>query len=216
METLDVFDELYNPLDPPTASIDEVHKKGLWHQTFACWVVNPHKNTILLQLRGPRNRIDPGSFDASASGHLASGEQPEDGFRELHEELGITVLNTDRAYLGKFRNIATRGNYINREFCHVFLAKSLVTPDALTLQDGEVSGVLDVGIDDAIDLFSGKTQSLKAIGIAWDGEAYRPSERQVSLPLMCNWHERCEVSKYYLKVMQAAKAFLQGTTIPPL
>ena len=216
MEILDIFDELYNPLAPPTASIDEVHKRGLWHQTFACWVINPQTHTVLLQLRGPRNRIDPSRFDASASGHLASGEQPEDGFRELREELGITVPNAARAYLGKFRNTATRGNYINREFCHVFLAESLATPDTLALQDGEVSGVFEVSIDSAIELFSGKTQSLKAIGIAWDGEAYGPSEREISLSLMCNWHERCETSKYYLKVMEAAKAFLQGATVPPL
>lgn len=212
MEILDVFDELYNPLDPPTASIDEVHKKGLWHQTFACWVVNPQKRTILLQLRGPRNRIDPGSFDASASGHLSSGEKPEDGFRELHEELGIIVPNADRVYLGKFRNLATRGNYINREFCHVFLAKSLVIPNALKLQDGEVSGVFEIYIDEAIDLFSGRAQSLDAVGIAWNEEAYAPCEQEISLPLMCNWHERCEASKYYLKIMQAARAFIQGDT----
>lgn len=216
MEILDVFDALYNPLAPPTASIDEVHKQGLWHQTFACWVINPQEHTVLLQLRGPRNRIDPGSFDASASGHLSSGEKPEDGFRELSEELGITVPNTGRAYLGNFRNCATRGNYINREFCHVFLAKSIATPHTLILQDGEVSGVFEVPIDGAISLFSGEIQSFKAVGIEWNEKTYAPSEREISLPLMCNWHERCETLKYYLKVMKAARSFLQGEAIPLL
>jgi len=87
MEYLDIFDELFNPLEPAKASIDDVHKKGLWHQTFACWIVNPQKETVLFQLRGVRNRIDPGSFDASSSGHLKAGESPADGFRELSEEL---------------------------------------------------------------------------------------------------------------------------------
>lgn len=213
MENLDVFDELYNPLDPSSAPIDEVHKQGLWHQTFACWVINPQKRSVLLQLRGPRNRIDPGSLDASASGHLSTGEKPNDGFRELHEELGISIPDENRAYLGNFRNIAVRGSYINHEFCHVFLAKSTVSPGSLTLQDGEVSGVFEASIEGAIDLFSGKTKTLKAVGIEWNGSSYALSERDISLSSMCNWKERCEVSRYYLKVMLAAKDFLSGESV---
>ncbi len=213
MENLDVFDELYTPLDPATASIDEVHKKGLWHQTFACWVVNPQKHSVLLQLRGPRNRIDPGSLDASASGHLAAGESPEDGFRELHEELGISIPKADRTYLGIFRNIALRGSYINHEFCHVFLAKSSVSPGSLTLQDGEVNGVFEASIEGAIDLFSGKIKEIKAPGIEWNGNEYALVEKPVSLQSMCNWRERGEVSKTYLKIMQAARGFLRGEEI---
>lgn len=99
MENLDIFDELFNPLAPTSASIDEVHKKGLWHQTFACWVISPQRKTILFQLRGARNRIDPGSLDASASGHLKAGEKPADGFRELREELGIDIPVENRRWI---------------------------------------------------------------------------------------------------------------------
>lgn len=210
MEKLDVFDELYNPLSPSIATIDEVHEKGLWHQTFACWVVNPQECSVLLQLRGSRNRIDPESLDASASGHLLAGEKPNDGFRELQEELGLSIPDEDRAYLGNFRNIAVRGGYINREFCHVFLAKSLASLDSLTLQSGEVSGAYVVNVDSAIDLFSGRIQSINAVGMAWNGISYIPSERKVSMSSMCNWKERCEVSRYYLKVILSAKDFLNG------
>lgn len=213
MENLDVFDELYAPLDPAYASMDEVHKKGLWHQTFACWVVNPQKRSVLLQLRGPRNRIDPESLDASASGHLSTGETPNDGFRELREELGISISDKDRAYLGNFRNIAVRGSYINREFCHVFLAKSTVSAHSLTLQNGEVSGVFEASIEAAIDLFSGKAQSLEAAGLEWNGLECVFSERDISISAMCNWKERCEISRYYLKVMLAAKGFLNGENV---
>lgn len=213
MENLDVFDELFTPLDPPSAPIDEVHKKGLWHQTFACWLVNPQKRSILLQLRGPRNRIDPGSLDASASGHLSAGEKPQDGFRELQEELGATIPAEDRFYLGNFRNIAVRGSYINHEFCHVFLARSEVSIGSLVLQDGEVNGVFEASIEAAIDLFAGKTTSVKAIGIEWNGKDYALAEKNISLQNMCNWRERCEVSRYYLKVMQAALGLLHGETI---
>ena len=32
MEKIDVFDEEFNPAEIKTLTIDEVHKKGLWHQ----------------------------------------------------------------------------------------------------------------------------------------------------------------------------------------
>ncbi len=213
MENLDVFDELFQPLTPSIASIQEVHERGLWHQTFACWVVNPLKGSVILQLRGPRNRIDPGSLDASASGHLATGERPEDGFRELQEELGMSIPSIDRLYLGNFRNIAIRGSYINHEFCHVFLARSDATLQSLTLQQGEVSGAFEVNIEDAIQFFAHKSSQLKAIGLAWDGKDFTVAEKNLSLQDMCNWHERCEVSKYYLKVMKAAQGFLRQETL---
>ena len=216
MENLDVFDELYNPLTPSIACIDDVHKKGLWHQTFACWIVNPQKNSLLMQLRGARNRIDPGSLDASASGHLATGEKPEDGFRELHEELGISIPVQDRQYLGFFRNIAQRDNYINNEFSHVFLAQSVAPLSALTLQHGEVSGVFEIQITDAIDLLSYKKQAIQVTGIVLNNSTYEHSIRNINMQSLCNWKERCGSYKYYLKIMQATQAYLKGAAIPML
>ena len=46
---------------------------------------------ILLQLRGRGKRIQPGKWDTSAGGHLASGEGYDEAVRrELEEELGVT------------------------------------------------------------------------------------------------------------------------------
>lgn len=205
MENLDVFDELYTPLTPPTASIDDVHTKGLWHQTFACWLVNKDKGTVILQLRGPRNRIDPGSFDASASGHLSAGETPNGGFRELEEELGVTIAEPDRIYLGIHRNIAIRGAYINHEFCHIYLAGSNHSLEDFTLQEGEVDGAFEIAINDAIKLFSGEINAIKAKGLH--------EEKTITVQDMCNYKERTKVSNYYLKVMLAAKGFLNNNQI---
>ncbi len=207
MEKLDVFDELFNPLEPSSTTIDEVHTKGLWHQTFACWLVNKKKSTVMLQLRGPRNRIDPGSFDASASGHLSAGEKPEEGFRELEEEIGVTIAAVDRRYLGVSRNIAIRnnGDYINHEFCHIFLAGSEHSFEDFTLEEGEVDGIFEINIDDAIELFSGEVDAVKAISIN--------SERDIKVEDMCNHHERTKVSNYYLKVMLAAKGLINNDLI---
>lgn len=128
LEQIDFFDDGFHYIGQ--TSIDEIHQKGLWHQTFACWLYNPDKKVIYLQLRGHRNRVGPNTFDASSSGHLSAGETKEDGFRELFEELGVKVDSQQAHYLGHFKNIVHLPNYTNNEFCHIYLV-----PTDKTLSD---------------------------------------------------------------------------------
>lgn len=207
MENLDVFDADYQPLDPPSASIDVVHQDGLWHQTFACWLVNRARRTVILQLRGPNNRIDPGSFDASASGHLVTGETPDQGFRELEEELGVTVKPEDRIYLGYFRNMATRqdGKYINRGFCHIYLAPCDLDLGGFRLQAGEVEHICEMDVADGIALFS-RTQPSVTVKM-------RTGSREITIEDMCNYQPRVMDTNYYLSVFKAARDFANGVEI---
>jgi 8-oxo-dGTP pyrophosphatase MutT (NUDIX family) len=210
-EMLDVFDAAGAALDPPFLSIDDVHRRGLWHRTFACWLVSP-RGTVLLQKRGPRNRIDPGSYDAAASGHLRAGETPDDGWRELHEELGIEVPAPDRFPIGIFRNQAVRGDYINNEFCHVFLARWQGRLQDLTLQAGEVAGCAEIPIAGGLALFGGQqSEAPIQTGAAGAGVLRRTD--------MCNAAARSGENGYYLKVMQAADDLHAGRALrwlPPL
>lgn len=210
-ENLNVFDAGGKPLDPPVASIDDVHKNGLWHITFACWLVNPLRESIVLQKRGPRNRIDPGTYDASASGHLSAGETTEDGWRELHEELGVVPPAEDRFPLGVFRNQAVRGDYINNEFCHVFLSRWSGVLSDLQLQTGEVAGCAEMKTAHALGLFGGQ----------WSEITISTLKGAAALCLgdMCNVAGRTGENGYYLKVMQAATDLCGGRELrhlPPL
>lgn len=213
MEKLDIFDEEFRTIEPKTTTIDVVHQQGLWHQTFACWLVNPSKNKIFLQLRGPKNRIGPNTFDASASGHLSAGEQPIDGFREAEEELGKNLNLSDKTFLGINRNVIIQGTYINREFCHVYIAKTTNALSDFELQDGEVAGIFELDIFDAINLFSDKTISVSINGYVWDGEIYKNEIREISKKDFCSYHDRINISGYYLKVMIMAERYTQN--IPP-
>jgi len=205
MEKVDIFDELYNKVNVEPATYDEIHGKGLWHQTFMCWLVNKKRNSIIMQQRGPNNRVEPGSLDCSAGGHLDAGEKPEDGFRELEEELGVTIQLDKRHYLGIFRNIYIEDNYINRDFCNVYLAESDFEIKDFKFQDGEVDRVYEVDIDEAIKLFSGKVKKISAnIG---EGTTF------ITVEDMCNYRQRTIVDKYYLKVMLAAKGLVEGKDI---
>lgn len=196
---LDAFDETYMPLSPPQRTIDEVHTNGLWHQTFACWLIKPSSATVFFQLRGPKNRIDPGSYDASASGHLDAGEKPADGFRELEEELGIKSDNMDKRHLGIYRNIAIRGTYINHEFCHVYAALLDDKDTPFSFQEGEVDDLEEFLIQEVINLLTQKTDSARSI-----------SGKFIKISDLCNWRERTLNSNYYLKVMLCAQDIIHG------
>lgn len=210
MEQIDIFDEEFRVIEPKVASIDTVHKQGLWHQTFACWLINPQKKTIFLQLRGQQNRVGPNTFDASASGHLSSGEQPINGFRELQEELGNHIQITEQTFLGINRNVIIQGSYINREFCHVYMAKTNSDLSDFDLQKGEVSGIFQLNIQDGIDLFSNKKEAVLIEGKVLVGKEYRPQTKTITKQDFCSYHDRVNISGYYLKVMIMAKRFLHN------
>ena len=88
-EILDIYDAKMNHIG--TASREEAHKFGYWHQTFHCWIVRREKgkNYVLFQIRDKEKQDAPNKLDITAAGHLKSGETKEDGLRELSEELGI-------------------------------------------------------------------------------------------------------------------------------
>ncbi len=213
MEQIDIFDEEFNPIEPKSTTIDIVHQQGLWHQTFACWLVNPKENVIYLQLRGPKNRIGPNTLDASASGHLSAGEKPIDGFRELTEELGSNLNLSDKTYMGINRNVIIKGSYINREFCHIYMAKTTNDLSDFNLQNGEVSGIFKLNILKGIQLFTNINSSVELKGIIWNGNEYITQNRFVSAQDFCSCHDRVHISGYYLKVMIMADRFIKNN--PP-
>lgn len=210
MEQIDIFDEEFHPIEPFRTTIDVVHKQGLWHQTFACWLVNPKDNKIFLQLRGPRNRIGPNTFDATASGHLSAGEKPIDGFREVEEELGKNLHLTDKTFLGINRNVIIQGTYINREFCHIFMTKTENSLSDFELQAGEVTGIFAMDINEAISLFADDKESVSIEGKIWDNDEYKPALRTITKKDFCSYHDRVNISGYYLKVMIMAERFIKN------
>ncbi len=186
MENLDIFDKDFNHIG--IASIDDVHTKGLWHQTFTCWVFNPETKVIFLQLRGANNRVEPNTFDASAAGHLSAGESKEDGFRELEEEIGISAKPEDAIYIGTHDNSVHFGNYHNNDLTHTYLLKTDKTLADLELQESEVDGVFELALDDIDDLLDGKEITVKSL----------TDSRTITLSDMCIAKERTERGTYKL------------------
>ena len=84
MEYIEAYDEEKNYLGK--FSRDEVHARGLWHNTVHCWLYNK-KGDIYFQIRK-----DAGKYYTKASGHVLAGEFGYQSIiREIKEELGINI-----------------------------------------------------------------------------------------------------------------------------
>lgn len=151
-----------------TATREEVHNKGLWHETFHCWFVSKENNQhfIHFQLRSNLKKDYPNTLDISAAGHINANESVSDGIREVHEELGVNVTIDDLVFIGDIPDEIIQENIIDRELGHVFL---YIIPDKSDInyefQVEEVSGIIKIELDSFEKLWLEKVDSVQAKGI---------------------------------------------------
>jgi isopentenyldiphosphate isomerase len=170
IEMFDIFD--MNMTRIGIDSRENVHAKGLWHQTFHCWIINTSENgesSLLFQLRHKDKDTYPGLLDISCAGHLLSGETVEDGVRELKEELGITLKIEELIYCGMIaeENIISK-DLIDREFNHVFIHNTNRTLEEYNFQSSEISGLFFINIKQFQQLLSGELDFILTEGIILD------------------------------------------------
>ena len=179
-ELLKVFDNKHNPIGVETR--EEIHKLGLWHETFQCWFIGKQnkKQYIYLQLRSDLKKDYPGLLDITAAGHLLENETVFDGIREVKEELGIDVLFEELYSLGVLKYSVTTGDLIDNELAHVFLYDCVLEWDQFTLQVEEVSGIVQVELTQFVRLWNSELEEIEIIGfrVEEDG-ARRPIHEMV-------------------------------------
>jgi hypothetical protein len=156
---------------------------------------------VLFQLRGPDKTLFPDTLDITAAGHLTAGESPEDGIRELEEELGVKVAHDNLTYLGVRCDVAEIGTILNREFCDTYLLRDDRDLSNYTLQVSELAGLAEIKITDGLKLFSGQTDTInaQAISVHHTGQFTRPVTVGDIIP---------RTDRYYLKVMLMAQQLL--------
>ena len=102
---------------------------------------------MLYQRRADSKKSYPGLLDISAAGHLAAGETPEDGIREVQEELGISLQTTAMTFLGYRVEVADETNgYKNREHQAVYMTRLDLPLSAFNPDPAEVNGIVWVPI----------------------------------------------------------------------
>lgn len=169
-ELLDTFDELGRHLG--VADRATVHAEGLWHQVVHVLVVaeRPGGPVVVLQRRAASKVSFPGLLDLSATGHLAAGETPVEGLRELREELGIDVDPSALVRLGVRRVVDVAPEGTNRELAHVFLVRDDRPLDAYAPDAREVDAVVDLPVEAGLDVLTGRLAHLDCDAVV-DGRA---------------------------------------------
>lgn len=148
-ERLKVFDEHYRHIGEETRDI--VHEKGLWHETFHCWLVD--ETNVYIQKRSFAKKDFPGLYDITAAGHLLATENVMDGIREVEEELGIKVDPARLVKAGVIRDVIRLPGFIDKEYTNVFLYRSTFSTTDFSLQEEEVEGIYIVVMNDLKALF---------------------------------------------------------------
>jgi isopentenyldiphosphate isomerase len=167
VERLDIFTEDFKWVGQATRH--EVHQKGYWHQTFHCWVV--HKTDkgahLLLQRRHATKDTHPLKLDTSCAGHLVAGEGPEDGVRELQEELGLhtNFKALHKVGLFKYNGEDVIKKVVDHEFCHIYAyVRKAESLEEYQPALGEVSGLYLIPLEKMKLFCRGITQSVDIQG----------------------------------------------------
>lgn len=140
-ELIDIVDEHGN-YTGETCLKSEAHKFGYFHPTVHVWLFTSDKK-ILLQQRAFTKKVFPGLWDISVAGHIGAGEIIEEAaLREVHEEIGFTILPENLIKIGTRKHQVNHPNgIIDNEFHHVFITELTVPIEMLTIQESEVAEI---------------------------------------------------------------------------
>ncbi len=206
VEMLDIFDDLGRHLG--VRPRDAVHQSGDWHKVFHCQIVTIRNGIpmLVLQRRSIQKAAFPGLLDLSAAGHLAAGEVPSDGVRELAEELGVSVSADELVLLGERRLVDDSGEgHLNKELTSVFLLRDNRPLTDYVLQTTEVDAVFDAPIEDLLALFAGDINDIALTGVEHAGSG---NARQVSVRV--SQIDFVPGNSYWVSLFVMCERFLRG------
>lgn len=171
MEMFDIYNEHWEKIG--VAARKEVHRLGLRHRTFHCWLITDRAGQpcVRFQKRQLGKDTYPGYLDITAAGHLTAGEGIRDAMREIEEELGVTAVFEELVPIGSHeeRAVGTAGgiDFIDHERSDEFALRCNLPLLEHRLQRDEVAGIYEASLDDLIRLFKGSTEKIEAEGAEW-------------------------------------------------
>lgn len=132
------------------------HRDGSLHETVHTWIVRRGERNrweVLLQKRSAVKDSNPGCYDISSAGHMASGDLPLEGaLRELREELGLRARPEELHYVGRHRGsfqAPFHGRmFRDNEYSYVYVIIRDIDESGLSLQEEEVESVLWMDYDE--------------------------------------------------------------------
>lgn len=132
-----------------SASKNEIHNKGYYHNTAHIWFYT-NDAKILLSQRAASKSICPLLWDVSVAGHVDSGETIEcAAIREIKEEIGLDVSEENLIKIGVTECFQSYQNgIIDNEFHYTFISNLQVDLNDLVLEKDEVEAVKLVTLDE--------------------------------------------------------------------
>ncbi|MDE0609690.1 MAG: NUDIX domain-containing protein [Anaerolineaceae bacterium] len=162
-EILDIYDERGRHIGVKERG--EVHRDGDWHRVFHCWVVRRDadgRDRVLFQRRGAHKAIFPLHLAVTVGGHYSVGETPEDGLREIREELGFAPPFAALVPCGEQRIVARWNGLIDHEIADTFLYVSERPLTCFLVMKPEVADLVVVPVNEGLELFAGRRRNLVA------------------------------------------------------
>ena len=105
-------------------SRNEIHRQGKIHRAVHLYLLDG-VGQLLLQRRSQHVDHYPGMFSISVTGHVDAGESSEEAvYRELKEELGISVAPGEITFLFSYRqDVQLSPTYIDKQFNDVYVCQ---------------------------------------------------------------------------------------------
>lgn len=185
----------------------DVHRDGDWHRSIHVWIygINESGPYLLFQRRGMDKDTWPGVLDATAAGHLAAGEQVEDAFREIEEELGISPEPE------RLQRVGTRicaneqaPSTIDRELQEVYFLRDDSPLDAFRPNPVEVDALVRLPLMETLEFLGGFSAQVEGrLLVAAD-------RRQEPVTVTADCFVPTMIDRYYYRVAIAINAVLRG------
>lgn len=163
MELLDILDEEGNTTGE-TIDREVAHAKGIRHRTSHVWIFRKKDQNVqvLLQKRSKNKDSNPGCYDISSAGHIPAGASYEESaIRELQEELGICMKESDLVYCGyldSFYKAMFHGKlFQDNQRSNVYGVWLDLEPYQMTLQHSEVEAVRWMDFEQCYENVKNKT-----------------------------------------------------------
>ena len=177
----------------------DVHRDGDWHRAIHVWIYGADSNGtfLLLQRRGLEKDSWPGALDATAAGHLAAGETPEDAFREIEEELGI------QPDLGALQHVGTRiiagedpPHRLDREVEEIYLLRDERPLTAYRPEPAEVDALVRFELEEWLQLLFGDLPTATGTMLRAKGQNLEPLvvSRDQLIPVADRYFERVAIA----------------------
>jgi isopentenyldiphosphate isomerase len=185
-----------------------VHRDGLWHRSFHCWIARAGEQgpELVLQRRARTKDTHPGAWDVSAAGHYRPGEALEGGLRELQEELGLSVAAETLVWLERHREVLRYPDGLrDREYQDVYLVRCDYPLDVYAPDLEEVDGLAVLPAATLVALARGAVRRARARARVWTSEGWREEYAVLARASLVP-----RAGRYYERVARAALRLLAG------